>query len=103
MFAVPILAKVKNLTLYLSCDNVNKDKVFKTYDKYKNLPNIALAWMGNELPSEFPKDRELLVCPEVTNKIANTKIQGACSRCRACIDRPLKTGNMRHIRFPIHR
>lgn len=103
LFAVPTLAKIKNLTLYLSCDQVNKKEVLKTYKEYADYPNIAVAWMGNTLPEEFPKDRACLVCPEVTGKIKNKETQGSCSRCRACIDRPLKTGKIRHIRFPIHR
>jgi len=100
---VPILADCKNLTLYLSCDPVNKAKVYKMYMKYRHKPNIAVAWMGNELPEDFPQDRKTLICPEVTGKMRNLDQQGACSRCRACIDRPLKSGEIRHVRFPIHR
>lgn len=103
LFTVPILSELKNLTLMLSCDVDNKKDVLKTYRKYKNYPNIAVAWMGNGLPEDFPKDRQTLICPEVTGKTKNTEKQGACSRCRACIDRPLKTGNIRHVQFPIHR
>ena len=103
LFAVPILAGLKNLTLLLSCDEDNKDDVLKTYEVFKDHPRISVAWMGNTPPSEFPKDRALLVCPEVTGKTKTVNKQGACSRCRACIDRPLKSGNIRHIQFPIHR
>jgi hypothetical protein len=103
LFAVPILAKVKNLTLYLSCDQVNKKKVLKEYGKYADYPNVAVAWMGNDLPEGFPQDRAYLICPEVTGKVKNIETRGSCSRCRACIDRTLKTGNIRHIQFPIHR
>jgi hypothetical protein len=100
LFALPILADLDNLTLYLSCDPVNKSKVLEVYEKYKDYKNIAIAWMGNDTPE---LDRNTLVCPEVTKKLRNTKEVGACSRCRACIDRPLKNGYMRHIQFPIHR
>jgi hypothetical protein len=103
LFAVPILHKLKNLTLYLSCDPVNKDEVLKVYSQYSGTPNIALAWMGNTIPVDFPSDRKHLVCPEVTGKLANSKTQGACSRCRACVDRPLRDGNIRHVQFPIHK
>lgn len=101
LFAVPILAELDNLTLFLSCDPVNKDGVLEMYEKYKRRDNVAVAWMGNE-PPEL-KDKAVLVCPEVTKKLKNTKDIGACARCRACIDRPLKSGKIRHIQFPIHR
>jgi hypothetical protein len=103
LFAVPILAEVGNLTLYLSCDPVNKDKVIKAYDNYKHYPNVAIAWMGNEIPENLFSDKAFLVCPEVTGKLKNKKTEGACSRCRACVDRKLKNGKIRHIQFPIHR
>jgi hypothetical protein len=103
MFAVPILAELKNLTLMLSCDPVNKEKVFAVYEIYKDHPNIALAWMGNTLPGDLPKDRAVLLCPEVTGKIKKLKDKGACARCRACVNRPLKSGKIRHIQFNIHR
>jgi hypothetical protein len=103
LFAVPILAKCKNLTLMLSCDPVNEEEVAAFYQDYKTYPNVAIAWMGNDRPTDLDRDREVLVCPEVTGKVKNTKQQGACSRCRACIDRPLRTGMTRHIQFPIHR
>lgn len=103
MFAVPILAGLKNLTLMLSCDSDNQEEVLKVYEAYEHHPNIAVAWMGNVVPENFPKDRKILACPEVTGKTKNLDNQGACSRCRACIDRPLKSGNIRHIQFNIHR
>lgn len=103
MFAVPILADVKNLALYLSCDPDNKEEVLKVYEKYKGNDNIAVAWMGNEFPDNDISDRKYLACPEVTKKLKSTKTEGACARCRGCIDRPLKDGKMRHIQFPIHR
>lgn len=103
MFAVPWLAGLQNLTLMLSCDPVNKKEVLAVYEKYSHLPNIALAWMGDTLPADMPGDRTLLVCPEVTGKMSKQKDVGACARCRACIDRPLKSGKIRHVQFPIHR
>ena len=103
LFAVPILAKIKNLTLYLSCDPVNKEEVLKVYKEYESYTNVAIAWMGNDLPENIFSDKAFLVCPEVTGKLKNTKTEGACSRCRACVDRKLKNGKIRHIQFPIHR
>lgn len=102
LFAIPILIDLKNLTLFLSCDTDNKEKVLAIYEQYKDHSNLAIAYMGDEFPSDAINDRDMLVCPEVTGKIKNTS-EGACSRCRACIDRKLKTGKIRHIQFPIHR
>lgn len=103
LFAVPILADLENLTLLLSCDEDNKDKVLEVYAKYKDYPNIAVAWMGNDIPEDFPKDRKILDCPEVTGKTKKIGFTGACARCRACVDRKLPSGKIRHIHFPIHR
>jgi hypothetical protein len=103
LFAVPILADLPNLTLMLSCDPVNKEKVLAVYEEYKDYPNIALAWMGNTAPADLPTDRKLLVCPEVTGKMHSVEDKGACARCRACVDRKLKSGKTRHVQFPIHR
>jgi len=102
-FAVPFLAKRKNLTLYLSTDPVNYQLAMKVYTRHAHLPNVGLAWMGNYLPSDFPTDREGLVCPSVTKKVKSTPHYGACSRCRVCIDRPARNGMVRHVQFPIHR
>jgi len=104
LFAVPILLGLNNLTILLSCDKDNKEQVLATYESYKNYPNVSVAWMGNELPvNEFPTDRPLLVCPEVTGKTKSLDKKGACARCRACVDRKNKTGQIRHIQFPIHK
>ena len=103
LFALPILAEVKNMSVYLSCDPVNKEEVLKAYEPYKDYPNVGIAWMGNNFPEELISDREYLACPAVKGQVKSTKDYGACSRCRACIDRPLKSGMMRHIQFPIHR
>jgi hypothetical protein len=103
MFAVPILAECKNLSLYLSCDPVNISEVRETYRKFSSYPNIAVAWMGDGFETSGFEDRPYMACPEVTKKLKSTKNEGACSRCRACVDRSLKDGNMRHIQFPIHR
>jgi len=102
LFAVPVLLEASNLTLMLSCDPVNKDKVLKTYAKHKDNPNLAIAWMGENMPLEI-SDRPVLDCPEVTGKTKKINQIGACARCRVCIDRKLKTGSIRHVRFPIHR
>lgn len=102
LFAVPILAECKNLTLMLSCDPVNRENMLKVYSAYKEYPNVAIAWMGSSFPSEVD-DRDQLDCPEVTGKIKKLKDIGACARCRVCVDRRLKNGKTRHVRFPVHR
>jgi hypothetical protein len=102
LFAVPILAECKNLTLMLSCDPVNKEKMLAVYSDYREYPNVAIAWMGGSFPEEV-NDRPQLDCPEVTGKIKKLKDIGACARCRVCVDRPLKSGKTRHVRFPVHR
>ena len=102
LFAVPVLASCENLTLMLSCDNDNKLNVLETYKGYKNFPNVAIAWMGEGFPAEID-DRPHLDCPEVTGKIKKLNDMGACARCRACVDRKLRSGKIRHVRFPIHR
>jgi hypothetical protein len=103
LFAVPILESCENLTLYLSCDPVNLDEALTVYEQYKHKKNIAIAWMGNEVPLNFPEDRFTLVCPEVSKKLKNTEDQGACSRCKSCINRYPKNNKIRHIKFNIHR
>jgi hypothetical protein len=103
LFAVPLLSGLKNLTLYLSCDSDNHEKVLALYQEYKDYPNIAVAWMGDAPPENFPNDRAVLDCPEVTGKTKKIGAMGACSRCRVCVDRKLKSGKIRHVRFPIHR
>lgn len=102
LFAVPVLAECKNITLMLSCDPVNKDSVLELYEKYKEYKNVALAWMGDSFPAEI-SDRNQLDCPEVTGKMKKMKDIGACARCRVCVDRPLKNGKIRHVCFPVHR
>ena len=102
LFAVPILAECKNLTLMLSCDPVNKDDMLEVYSRYKEYSNVAVAWMGEDFPEQI-SDRKKLDCPEVTGKMKKLNDVGACARCRACVDRPLKDGKIRHVRFPVHR
>jgi hypothetical protein len=102
LFAVPVLATCRNLTLLLSCDNDNKQDVLRVYQDYKEYPKVAIAWMGEGFPAEID-DRPKLDCPEVTGKVKKLNSMGACARCRACVDRKLKSGKIRHVRFPIHR
>lgn len=103
LFSVPILMPCKNLSLYISADPVNMVEAIATYEKYKKYPNLGIAWMGNELPDNFPKDRFVMTCPEVTKKLKIDKNLGACSRCRVCVDRHAKNKKLRNIQFPIHR
>jgi len=103
LFAVHALKDCEHLTILLSCDPVNQAEVLAEYnEKYKDCKNISVAFMGDEFPAQL-NDRPVLVCPEITGKMKNTKDSGACLRCRACVDRTLKDGSIRHIRFPIHK
>lgn len=93
---VKYFANLKNITLMLSVDPINYEEGLKTYTQFETAPNIGLAWMGNNPPT----DRKWITCPETSKKLANTEQQGACSKCRLCIDN-YKT-KARNINFIIH-
>ena len=92
------LAGLANLTLFLSCDPVNYREALQVFEKFKEYTNIGLAWLG----TETPKDRRWVTCPETSGKLKNGN-QGACSRCRLCIDRfdPVKS-RVKNISFCLH-
>jgi hypothetical protein len=103
LWAIDHLMDNTNLTIMLSCDPVNKDAVMRAYKYYRTHKNIAVAWMGNTVPEELVDDRPMLRCPAITKATKGTKDMGACAKCRCCIDRTLKSGEIRHVQFPIHR
>ena len=93
---VKLFAGIKNISVFISCDPINKDAAFAKFEELKQYTNIGIAWMGNEAPSEL----RWVKCPEVTGILKNTKECGACSKCRLCIDR-YKT-RLKNIQFNIH-
>ncbi len=96
---VHLLLGLDNLTVYLSCDPVNKDKMFELYHKYKDTsPRLGLAWLGKDPPS--PKDYRWVTCPEISGKLKNTAERGACSKCKLCIDNYVT--RVKNIAFPCH-
>jgi hypothetical protein len=80
----------------LSVDPVNKDKGLELYKTYEERPNIGLAWLGENEPDTV----RWVTCPETSGILKNTKDQGACARCRLCIDR--YKSKVRNIKFLIH-
>lgn len=97
LFAVPILVEAKNLSLYISIDEVNREKALLVYNIYKSHSNLALAWMGNEKPDAPVK---YITCPESSGVIKNKENRGACADCGLCWNKANKP--LRHIHFPIH-
>lgn len=96
---VPYLVGIKNLTLYLSCDPDNMESMTKLFNTYKDEhPNIGLAWLGTNAPA--PEEFRWVKCPEVTGKIKNTEDQGACSKCRLCVNN--YKVRVKNIEFPYH-
>ena len=97
-FIFPLL-ECTNLSLYLSCDPVNMESAKKVYDLYKEkYNNLGLAWMGNEAPD--PNTFRWVKCPEITGKVKSTDEQGACSKCRLCVDN--YANKIKNIQFLIH-
>jgi hypothetical protein len=93
---VHYLIDCTNLTLFLSVDPVNWESGRKVFEQFKERPNIGLAWLGGETPAEF----RWVTCPETSGVINNTKEQGACAKCRLCIDR--YKSKVRNINFVLH-
>lgn len=76
---------IDNLTVYLSCDPVNFDKMLKIFNENKDKnPRLGMAWLGNTAPDQ--EVHRWVKCPEITGKVKNTDEQGACSKCRLCVD-----------------
>jgi len=79
------LLGINNLTVYLSYDPSNFDKMLAVYLKHKDANNnLGMAWLGNEAPD--PDIYRWVQCPEITGKVKNTSDAGACSKCRLCVD-----------------
>lgn len=88
-----------NLSVYLSCDTDNFNRASELYEKLKDQhSNLGLAWLGDVAPD--PAKFRWVKCPEVTGKIKNTDGEGACSKCRLCVDNyKIRTKN---IQFLVH-
>ena len=93
----PLLG-LDNITIFLSCDPSNFDKVYETFkekkDKYNNL---GMAFMGNEAPDQ--DTHRWVKCPEISGKVDNEG-SGACSKCRLCVNN--YKVRVKNIQFPIH-
>ena len=93
---VQFLVGCSNLTVFLSVDPVNKDEALRVYEQYREQPNLGMAWMGPDAPS----DHRWVKCPEITGVLKNTPDSGACARCRLCVDR--YKSKVRNIQFQLH-
>jgi hypothetical protein len=92
------LLGLKNLTVFLSCDAVNFNTMLEIYNKHKDTyANLAMAWLGRDAPD--PKTYRWVKCPEITGKVKNGD-EGACSKCRLCIDN--YKIRVKNIEFPYH-
>ena len=78
-FAVPLLAGLKNLRLYLSVDQVNRIEGLAVYRKYRKAGNVHLSFMSRERPTGFRE--KFLPCPVDTGKLEQLE---SCHKCRAC-------------------
>lgn len=95
----PLLG-LDNITVFLSCDPSNFEKVQKIFNEKKEKhKNLGMAYMGNDVPKLEGSDR-FITCPEITGKVKNTDTGGACSKCRLCVDN--YKIRVKNIQFPIH-
>jgi len=76
-FAVPILAGLANLRLYLSLDEKNRDTGISVYNKWQRAGNISLSIMAKTHPPG-----KFLPCPVDSGKMPQPL---SCSRCRLCL------------------
>lgn len=79
-FALPILHDVPNLVIYVSADNANLNKALKVYLDYKDNPNVALCYMGEETPKI--DGMKFTACPVDNGKMA---LEEACHKCKLCL------------------
>jgi hypothetical protein len=93
---LPYLVDCTNLVIYLSLDPANMQEGLSAYEPFKDRANVGLAWLGKSKPAEL----RWVTCPETSGILKNTKQQGACARCRLCIDR--YKSKVRNIHFLIH-
>ena len=95
----PLLG-LDNITVFLSCDPSNFEKVQKIFNEKKEKhKNLGMAYMGNDVPKLEGSDR-FITCPEITGKVKNTDTVGACAKCRMCVDN--YKIRVKNIQFPIH-
>lgn len=93
------LLGLPNLSLFLSCDPNNIADALEFYEKHRDAnKNLGLAWMGNSDPNL--KDIKFVVCPATSGKIKNTKENGACAKCRLCVNNYVN--RIKNIRFLLH-
>lgn len=90
------LVDCTNLTIMLSVDSVNYKSGLKVHNQYKDKPNVGLAWLG----IDSPEGERWVTCPETSGILANKKDEGACAKCRLCIDN--YKSKVRNIKFVIH-
>lgn len=94
----PLLG-LDNITVFLSCDPSNYDKVKIIFDSKKEKhANLGMAFMGNAAPEQ--EANRWVKCPEITGKVKNDEKGGACSKCRLCVDN--YKIRVKNIQFPIH-
>jgi hypothetical protein len=92
----PLFVDIKNVTIFLSVDPVNYKKGLAVYEKYKDVNNLGMAWMGNTPPVS----QRWVTCPETSGKLKNTAERGACGKCRLCVDNYVT--KVKNIQFLIH-
>lgn len=85
---IPQLAKVENLSLYLSCDDANKAKAPRVLRKY---PDVRIAMLGESF--ELAQESTIVAlgkrapkCPEQTGRypLVGEDGTGACIACNMC-------------------
>lgn len=86
-FAVPILIGSKNLSLYFSADEANKDLAIEL----KKIWGVKLAYLAKDFAtgkSDFAElqDKSAIPCPENNKKISMISTKGsACVLCSQCV------------------
>ena len=84
-FAIPYLADLPNLTVYLSVDSDNINEAKATRNEY---PTVKWAWLGNSFAegnADMPKIDKRYNCPENAGRIPLITDKGsACIRCGIC-------------------
>lgn len=93
---VKYFQKCENITVYLSIDPVNVIEGLAVFDQFKKHPRIGLAWLGEGEIAGY----KFVTCPETSGKLKNTEQQGACARCRLCVDNYVT--KVKNIRFNLH-
>ena len=94
-----IFINCRNLTFFFSVDPINFHEALKVFETVQHLPNFALAWLGTKAAPDNAKFR-WVTCPETSGKLQNDKTNGACSKCRLCVDNYVS--KVKNIQFVIH-